>query len=66
MSGPSDQDLAGLRDGLPRLWWSLYQGSLTAGFNERQAFILLQTWLAATSAKGVILPDGEGPKSDAE
>ena len=61
-----EQDLANLRDGLPRLWHALYQGNLSAGFDERQAFVLLQTWILSQCPGGCRPPDGSGPKTDAE
>ena len=40
-----DQDLAGFRDTLPLMWWSLYSGLLEQGFNESQAMRLVIAWI---------------------
>jgi hypothetical protein len=36
-----DQQLAQLRDGLPRFWFAIYQGCLDAGFSEAQAMLIV-------------------------
>lgn len=55
-----DQDLAKLRDSLPRFWWSVYQGCREAGFSEPQAFALVQTFILASHCGGV-RPDRSSP-----
>ncbi len=57
-----DQALAEFRDVIPAMWRSLYDGSLAAGFDKRQAFVLLQTWLLAQNPNGTRPPDASGPK----
>ena len=42
---PSDQDLAQLRDVLPRIWWAIFKGSIQVGFTEQQSFSLTQTYI---------------------
>jgi len=32
-----DQQLANIRDNLPRLWWALYEGCKDTGFTDEQA-----------------------------
>lgn len=44
-----DQQLAELRDTLPRMWWAMYQGAIDAGFTEKQAFTLV----CVNIAKGI-------------
>lgn len=63
--GQFDQDLASMRDGLPRIWWSIYQGNLMAGFTKDQAYGLLQSFIIAQSVKSVYpLPPNEEPKDN--
>jgi hypothetical protein len=57
-----EQELAKIRDTVPRLWWNLYQGCLVAGFSERQAFVLLQTKILGE--QGVYPPREGGPEED--
>jgi hypothetical protein len=51
-----DQDLAQVRDTLPRLWWAIYSGSITAGFSREQSFILLQAYILSQCPVGIRLP----------
>lgn len=60
------QNLAAVRDSMPRLWYALYQGSLAAGFDRTQAFNLVQTWILAQNPKGVKPSDADGPPPDDE
>lgn len=41
-----DQDLATIRDSLPAMWWSLYQGCIDAGFTETDAMKLVRTFIS--------------------
>jgi hypothetical protein len=53
------------RELLTRVWWNLYQGCLERGFNEKQSFALVQTYVLAQNAvHGVRPPEESGPKSD--
>lgn len=65
MNNEFDQQLAMVRDSLPRYWWSIYQGCLTVGFSDRQVMLLVQTYMMTTQLRNVNLPQPEdGPKSD--
>ena len=67
MTNPErDQALAQFRDVIPTMWRAVYDGSLEAGFDERQAFTLLQTWILAQNPNGIRPPDGSGPKKEDE
>ncbi len=55
-SNEMDQQLANVRDTLPRFWYALYQGNRVAGFNNDQALILLQTYILAQSPSGINVP----------
>lgn len=48
-----DQVLAGARDSLPRIWYAYYIGCLQAGFNEQQAFSLVQTVILCGNSAGI-------------
>lgn len=61
----SDQDIAAMRDAIPRVWWNLYQGSLTVGFDERQSMSLVMAWMMAQNPHGIRPDNLSGPKSDA-
>jgi hypothetical protein len=61
-----EQILAQFRDTLPRYWMAVYQGCLQAGFDERQAFTLLQTYILAQNSNGIRPSDGLGPKNNSE
>ena len=52
-----DQSLAQLRDGLPRIWWSIYVGCVESGFNSRQSLGLVQTFILSQSQAGAKAPD---------
>lgn len=52
-----EQALAHTRDTLPRIWFSVYQGCLQAGFDARQAMSLTQTYVLSQCPYGV-KPDG--------
>lgn len=60
-----DQMLAGIRDTLPQLWWAVYQGCLQVGFDERQSFALLQTFIMGQNPNGSKPCDGSGPRMEA-
>lgn len=64
MSYEDAQRMAAIRDGLPRLWMSLYQGSVDSGFSKEQAFILVQTWILAQNPKGIRPVETDGPEPD--
>lgn len=49
-----EQNLAHLRDVMPRVWWSIYQGSIQAGFDARQAFAVTQTYILANGSATVM------------
>jgi hypothetical protein len=59
-----DQDLAGMRDGLPRFWWAIYCGCMEAGFNEKQSFALLETFIVTQNQYGVKPPDPPMPTEE--
>jgi hypothetical protein len=59
-----EQKLAAIRDSIPRLWWSIYQGTLAAGFNHLEAFALLQTWILSQTPNGIQPPRQSGPDTD--
>jgi hypothetical protein len=46
------------------MWWNIYQGCLQVGFNETQAFALLQTFLLAQNPQGIQPPSQSGPSTD--
>jgi hypothetical protein len=56
--------LVEVREFTPRLWWNLYQGSLEAGFDERQAMSLLHTFILSQNPKGIKPNVEDGPASD--
>ena len=56
-----EQLLAQMRDSLPQMWYAIYSGSLAAGFDQVQAFTLLQTWLLSQNPHGIRPPSGSGP-----
>ncbi len=58
------QDLAAIRDTLPRLWWNLYQGCIVAGFNSQQSLALVNTWILGQNPHGIQPGNPAGPKSD--
>jgi hypothetical protein len=59
-----EQSLANLRDTMGYLWYALYQGCLAAGFDQRQAFTLTQTYILANGL-GTIRPnDADGPQEN--
>lgn len=60
-----EQSFATIRDGMPRMWWALYQGSLSAGFDRYQAFALVQTYIMSSNPHGNKPPTCQGPESDA-
>lgn len=60
-----DQMAAGIRDGLPRLWYALYVGCVQAGFEKSQAFALLQTFILSNGNRPAIPPTCDGPEPPA-
>ena len=57
--------LVSFRESIPRLYWGLYQGLLAAGFDQPQAFTLLQTYVLSQNPYGIRPPSREdGPESD--
>lgn len=62
----TEQSIANARDTFPRLWWSLYVGSIAAGFNPKQAFSLVQTWIIANNVNSVRPNDQDGQKPEEE
>ena len=59
-----DEELTTVRNTIPRLWWNIYQGCITAGFNELQSFILTQTYILGQNPYGIRPNDTSGPKTD--
>lgn len=59
-----EQDIAGIRDSVPHLWWGVYQGCLQAGFDERQAFALVETFILSSFSGGIRPPDVSGPNNN--
>lgn len=66
MSKSQDEFLASVRDGLPPMWFAIYQGCIATGFDERQSFALLQTYLLSQNPNGIRPPDEAGPSSNKE
>jgi hypothetical protein len=62
----SGEVFAELRDTVPRMWWNLYQGAVQAGFDQRQAFALVQTFILAQNPNGIRPPESAGPNGDDE
>lgn len=59
------EQINAFREVIPRLWFNVYQGCLQAGFSEKDSMILLQTYILATNANGIIAPGpNHGPESD--
>jgi hypothetical protein len=48
-----EQDMAQVRDTMPRLWKALYQGAIDQGFTREVALLLLQTWILAQNPHGI-------------
>ena len=46
-----EQALAAIRDGMPRMFFALYEGSKDAGFSEQQSFDIVLTYVAALASK---------------
>lgn len=46
-----DQQMASLRDGLPSVWWALYDGCLNKGFSADQSMQLLIAFIQKPEAK---------------
>lgn len=64
-NGPEFEDTMNLfREVIPRTWWNIYQGCLQKGFNERQAFALVETYILSSNTNGIQPPDMDGPNSD--
>lgn len=59
-----EQGMMGLRDITTRAWWNIYQGCLSQGFDERQAFNLLQTYILGQNPNGSRPASDIGPRSD--
>lgn len=59
MSQAFEQDMAKLRDGMPRVWWALYTGALEAGFGPAQAYGLVTAFILSQNTHG-IRPDRVG------
>lgn len=56
-----DQLMASLRDFIPAGWRAVYNGCLAQGFDEVQAFQLLQTYILSQAPEGIQPPNGQGP-----
>ncbi len=65
MKADDDQELAGIRDSMPRVWWSLYQGCLQVGFGEKVALSMVQAWILSMNPHG-IRPDNPYQKPSEE
>lgn len=63
---PFDQALAAFRDGMPRIWWNLYQGLLSTGFQKTQAFSLLTAYILSQNPNGIRPDNQPGPNTDKE
>ncbi len=59
-----DELLSEIRDSLPSMWFSLYQGCLDTGFNESQAFNLIQTHVLGLASGGIRPNSENGPDSN--
>lgn len=59
-----EQGLANMREMLPRMWWSLYQGSIAVGFSPPDAFRLVTAYILSQNPNGIRPSDGCGPESD--
>lgn len=56
-----EQGLAVMRDTLPRMWKSLYDGGLAAGFDPATALIMVQTWILSQNPHGIVPPKAATP-----
>lgn len=56
--------LVEMREVIPRMWWNLYQGCLQSGFDARQSFSLLNTYILSQNSAGIKPNDGSGPEVD--
>ena len=61
-----EQQMAELRDAMPRMWWNLYQGYLMVGFTPYQAFSLVQTAILGIHSGGIRPNNVDGPNPDTE
>ena len=59
-----DQQIAAAADFMPTFWHALYQSCLRVGFNERQAFSLIQTYILGQNPNGIRPQDLNGPESN--
>lgn len=60
-----EQELAKMRDTLPRIWWALYVGCTEAGFTQEQSLSLVQTF-CLTQCVGGVRPNNPGAKPPEE
>ena len=61
-----EQSTAELREILPRLWWGLYSGCMDSGFDSRQAYALVCTYILAQNPSGIRPSTEGGPESKSE
>jgi len=54
----ADQAFATVADNLPNFWHRLYDGLRDTGFNEPEAFKLLQTYILSQCPSGIRGDDG--------
>lgn len=59
-----DQQLAAFRETIPRLWWTIYQGALQAGFDPKQAFACLTSYILSQSPGGIRPDSPPQPEPD--
>lgn len=52
MDNKFEQDMAKLRDTLPRIWWAIYSGCIETGFTPSESIALTQTWIMSQAPKG--------------
>lgn len=57
-----DQALAAMRDSTSRLWWAIYQGCISVGFDTNQSFNLVQTYILGQNPYGISPPRESGPR----
>jgi hypothetical protein len=59
-----EDSLLFFRQTVTRTWWNLYQGCLDQGFDNKQAFVLVQTYILGNGNSDLKPPDADGPGSD--
>jgi hypothetical protein len=66
MDAKFEQEIASVRDGLPRVWWGLCVGCLQAGFSKDQALALTQSFILSQCPAGIrpSTPDGPDPTKE--